>query len=148
MSFAELFNFLCLQVKMAEETVKRVTGLSPLFQAMSEISTIGLPSFSGSPSDTSADAAVPVQDDPQQHYYQSPSGNHLPAHDPRMQNGMLEIPSVDNNMHQNPATAATAASGNKMGRTSSLQRVASLEHLQKRIRGEVNSCGNQGNGEQ
>ncbi|XP_027107384.1 light-inducible protein CPRF2 isoform X2 [Coffea arabica] len=61
------------KVKMAEETVKRVTGLSPLFQAMSEISTISLPSFAASPSDTSTDAAVPVQDDSQRHYYQAPS---------------------------------------------------------------------------
>ncbi|PSS19071.1 Light-inducible protein [Actinidia chinensis var. chinensis] len=50
------------KVKMAEETVKRVTGLNPMFQAMSEISTMGMPSFADSPSDTSADAAVPVQD--------------------------------------------------------------------------------------
>ncbi|KAL3537819.1 hypothetical protein ACH5RR_001185 [Cinchona calisaya] len=62
------------KVKMAEETVKRVTGLSPLFQAMSGISTVGLPSFAASPSGTSADAAVPVQDDPKQHYYQPPLG--------------------------------------------------------------------------
>ncbi|XP_027160960.1 light-inducible protein CPRF2 isoform X1 [Coffea eugenioides] len=134
------------KVKMAEETVKRVTGLSPLFQAMSEISTISLPSFAASPSDTSTDAAVPIQDDSQHHYYQAPSGNHLPAHSPRIQNGMLEIPSIDNNVCQNPAT--TAASANKIGRTSSMQRVASLEHLQKRIRGEVGSHGNQGNGDQ
>ncbi|KAL3516290.1 hypothetical protein ACH5RR_023192 [Cinchona calisaya] len=133
------------KVKMAEETVKRVTGLSPLFQTMSEISTIDLPSFAASPSDTSADAAVPVQDVPKQHYYQAPLGNHLPAHDPRIQNGKLDISSVDSNVCQNPTEAA---SGNKMGRTSSMQRVASLEHLQKRIRGEVNSRSNQGNGDQ
>lgn len=131
---------------MAEETVKRVTGLSPLFQAMSEISTISMPSFAVSPSDASADAAVPVQENPKQHYYQAPSGNHLPAHDPRIQNSMLEIPSADI-VHQNPASA-TSGTANKMGRTASLQRVASLEHLQKRIRGELNSHGTKGNGEQ
>ncbi|CAI9102648.1 OLC1v1000950C2 [Oldenlandia corymbosa var. corymbosa] len=130
------------KVKMAEETVKRVTGLSPLFQAMSEMSTIGLPSFAASPSDA-ADAAVPVQDDPN-HYYQAPSTNRIPSHDPRVQNGMLEIPSADNNAHHNPTAAAAA---NKMGRTSSMQRVASLEHLQKRIRGEVTSVAKKANGE-
>ncbi|XAR63597.1 hypothetical protein NMG60_11023596 [Bertholletia excelsa] len=55
------------KVKMAEETVKRVTGLNPLFPAMSDISSMSMQSFAGSPSDTSVDAAVPVQDDPQQH---------------------------------------------------------------------------------
>ncbi|XP_055816952.1 light-inducible protein CPRF2 [Solanum dulcamara] len=133
------------KVKMAEETVKRVTGLNPLFQAMSEMSSIAMPSFSGSPSDTSADAAVPVQDDPKHHYYQQPPNNHMPNHDPRIQNGMVDVPPIGN-VQQNAATAAVG--GNKMGRTSSMQRVASLEHLQKRIRGEVNSCGTQGRGEQ
>lgn len=134
---------------MAEETVKRVTGFSsnPFFQVMSEMSTMGMPSFAASPSDTSTDAAVPVQDDPKQQYYQAPSNNHLPAHDPGIQNGMLENASVDN-VNQNPAL--TTGSASKIGRTASMQRVASLEHLQKRIRGEVSSRGkdNQGNGEQ
>lgn len=130
---------------MAEETVKRVTGLNPLFQAMSEMSSIAMPSFSGSPSDTSADAAVPVQDDPKHHYYQQPPNNHMPTHDPRIQNGMVDVPPIGN-VQQNAATAAVG--GIKMGRTFSMQRVASLEHLQKRIRGEVNSCGTQGRGEQ
>lgn len=137
------------QVKMAEETVKRVTGFnsSPLFQVMSEMSNMGMPSFAASPSDTSTDAAVPVQEDPKQHYYQAPSNNHLPAHNPRIQNGVLENASVDN-VHQNPAP--NTGSTSKIGRTASMQRVASLEHLQKRIRGEVNLMGkdNQGNGEQ
>ncbi|KAK4339510.1 hypothetical protein RND71_040972 [Anisodus tanguticus] len=133
------------KVKMAEETVKRVTGLNPLFQAMSEISSMTMPSFSGSPSDTSADAAVPVRDDPKHHYYQQPPNNHMPTHDPRIQNAMIDVPPIEN-VQQNPATSA--AGGNKMGRTSSMQRVASLEHLQKRIRGEVSSCGTQGRGEQ
>lgn len=133
------------KVRMAEETVKRVTGLNPLFQAMSEMSSMAMPSFSGSPSDTSADAAVPVQDDPKHHYYQQPPHNHMPTHDPIIQNGIVDVPPIGN-VQQNPATAGVG--GNKMGRTSSMQRVASLEHLQKRIRGEVSSCGTQGQGEQ
>ncbi|KAK4379086.1 hypothetical protein RND71_000948 [Anisodus tanguticus] len=93
------------KVKMAEETVKRVTGLNPLFQTMSEISSMVMPSFSGSPSDTSADAAVPVQDDPKHHYYQQPPNNHMPTHDPRIQNGMADVPPIEN-VQQNPATSA------------------------------------------
>ena len=33
---------------MAEETVKRITGLNPMLHAMSEISTMGMPSFDSS----------------------------------------------------------------------------------------------------
>lgn len=123
---------------MAEETVKRVTGLNPMFQAMSEISTMGMPSFSGSP-DTSADAAVPVQDDPKQHYYHAPSNSQASVQDHRIQHGVVEAENVQPN---------DAAVGTKMGRTVSMQRVASLEHLQKRIRGESGPAPTQGIGKQ
>ncbi|KAL8028769.1 hypothetical protein ABFX02_14G182400 [Erythranthe guttata] len=117
------------KVKMAEETVKRVTGLNPILQAMSEISTMGVPSFANSPSDTSADAAVPVQDDPKKHYYYQPpcnsNNNNNVLTNETVQNGVIDIP---------PAK-------NKMGRSVSMQRVASLEHLQKRIREEAGSSG-------
>ncbi|KAH1037436.1 hypothetical protein GLYMA_20G224500v4 [Glycine max] len=114
------------KVKMAEETVKRITGLNPLLHAMSDISSLGLPSFDGrSPSDTSADAAVPVQDDPHHHFYQPTSTNPIPSHDPIVNNGLGGISSIEN-VQQN---AAVVLGGNKMGQTASLQRVASLEHL-------------------
>ncbi|XP_022860913.1 light-inducible protein CPRF2-like [Olea europaea var. sylvestris] len=124
------------KVKMAEEAVKRVTGLGPLFQSMSEISTMGMPSFAGSPSETSADAAVPVQvlDDTKQCYHQSSTS----TGDPRFQNGSIDIPPADN-VQQNDAAGAR----NKMGRTVSMQRISSLEHLQKRIRGGTGSSGEQ-----
>ncbi|KAJ7978109.1 Basic-leucine zipper transcription factor [Quillaja saponaria] len=132
------------KVKMAEETVKRITGVSPMFHPMSEISSMCLPSFDGSPSDTSADAAVPVQDDPSQHFYQPTSNNHISSHDLSVNNGLTDISSIEN-VQQNTAAVLT---GNKMGRTASLQRVASLEHLQKRIRGGVTASVPQSNGEQ
>ncbi|KAF7138906.1 hypothetical protein RHSIM_Rhsim07G0075400 [Rhododendron simsii] len=127
------------KVKMAEETVKRVTGLNPLIHAMSEISTMGMTSFASSPSDTSADAAVPVHDDPKLQFYQSASNTHMSAHDHRIQNGFADIPPLGDNAPQNPA---------KIDRTASMQRVASLENLQKRIRGGANSGGTQRSGEQ
>ncbi|XP_058223887.1 light-inducible protein CPRF2 [Rhododendron vialii] len=127
------------KVKMAEETVKRVTGLNPLIHAMSEISTMGMTSFASSPSDTSADAAVPVHDDPKLQFYQSASNTHMSAHDQRIQNGFADITPLGDNAPQNPA---------KMGRTASMQRVASLENLQKRIRGGAISGGTQCSREQ
>ena len=120
---------------MAEETVKRITGLNnTMFHGMSEMSTIEMPSFDGSPSDTSTDAAVPVQDNPNHHFYQPSTNNNMSPHDLRVNNGLADISPVEN-VQQNPA--AGAVPGSKMGRTASLQRVASLEHLQKRIRGGV-----------
>lgn len=130
---------------MAEETVKRVTGLNPLFQAMSEISAIGRPAFAGSP-DTSADAAVPVQDDHNQQYYHAPSNNQPPTgQDHRIQSGLVDVNPAEN--AQPNTTPAVGA--NKVGRTVSMQRVASLEHLQKRIRGvSGSSSGIQGGNKQ
>lgn len=106
---------------MAEDTVKRVTGVNTLFQTMSDIS-ISIP-FSSSPSDAT-DAAVPVQENPS-HFFQ-------PTHDQRINTGPDIIPGPVEDLH-NP--------GGKMCRTTSMQRVASLEHLQKRIRGDANPCG-------
>ncbi|GAA0184447.1 basic leucine zipper transcription factor [Lithospermum erythrorhizon] len=118
------------KVKMAEETVKRITGLNPFLQTLTEISTM-MPTYSGSPSDTSTDTSVPVQHDPKQQYHATPSSR-MPSHD----TSLADIPSEDHVRH--PATAAAA---NKMERTSSMHRVASLEHLQKRIRGETYAGG-------
>lgn len=134
------------KVKMAEETVKRVTGLNPLFHVMPDMSSMGMPAFDGSPSDNSADAAVPVQDDPHHHFYQPTSINPMPCHDMRVNNGLGEISSIENVQPNNAAVVG----GNKMGQTAPpLHRVASLEHLQKRIRGGgVDSCGPPSNGEQ
>lgn len=129
---------------MAEETVKRITGLNPMFNVMSDISSVGMPSFSGSPSDTSTDAAVPVQDNSNPHYYQPSTSNSISTHGLGVNNGLADISSVEN-VQQN--SAASAVAGNKMERTASMQRVASLEHLQKRIRGVVSPCGPSSDGE-
>ncbi|XP_074311441.1 light-inducible protein CPRF2-like [Silene latifolia] len=111
------------KVKMAEETVKRVTGMNPLLQAMSEISTMAMTPFNGSPTD-STDAAVPVQHDPKNPHFYQPVDNTIPVPTSRVDNRVAAIPAVNN-----------VLGINKMGRTASMQRVASLEHLQKRIRG-------------
>lgn len=136
---------------MAEESVKRITGFNPMVQAMSDLSTMGpMPSsFSCSPSDASVDTAVPVQDDlKQQHFYQgqpTPTTNHHIAATRVPQNTMTNLPPVENVQQHNPVMSEVAAQ--KMGRTASMQRVASLEHLQKRFRGDV-SCGtHQGGGD-
>lgn len=124
---------------MAEETIKRITGSNPNYYAMPDITSISIQPFERSPSDTSTDSAVPVQDDPNNHFYQPISSNPLPSNDQRANSCLTEAYSVDN-MRQN-SEPATATRVNKIGRAASLQRVASLEHLQKRIRGEQYPCG-------
>ncbi|XVF31137.1 hypothetical protein REPUB_Repub16aG0119600 [Reevesia pubescens] len=133
------------KVQMAEEAVKRITGLNPVLHAPPEISTMGMSSFDGSPSDTSTDAAVPVQDGPEHPFYQAAANNPISTHDLRINNALTDISSVENIQ---PNSGGSAVTGNKIGRTASMQRVASLEHLQKRIRGGVSPCGPQSNGEQ
>uniref|UniRef100_A0A6N2LXC6 BZIP domain-containing protein n=1 Tax=Salix viminalis TaxID=40686 RepID=A0A6N2LXC6_SALVM len=130
------------KVKMAEEKVKRFTGLNTMFHGMPDISTMSMLSFDGSPPETSADAAVPVQDEPNHHFYQAPN-NPITTHDSRHRgnNVFADISSVEN-------VQPNSVSGNKLGRSPSLQRVASLEHLQKRIRGGTSPCGPQSKGEQ
>lgn len=119
-----------VQVKMAEDGVKRVTGVSPMFPSISDISSISMP-FSGSPSDVTSDATVPSQDNPKLFFQPLP-------HDRKMSSGLPpEITSAPPPV-EDVITGAMA--GGKLGRTASMQRVASLEHLQKRICGTPGSC--------
>ncbi|CAL4944865.1 unnamed protein product [Urochloa decumbens] len=118
------------KVKMAEDSVKRVTGMNALFPAVSDMSSLSMP-FNGSPSDSTSDAAVPIQDDPNS-YFASPSeiGGH---------NGYM--PEVASSAQEDDDLVNAALAAGKMGRTASLQRVASLEHLQKRMCGGPASSG-------
>lgn len=103
---------------MAEETVKRFTGLNPMFNEISELSSMGMGMslFDGSPSESSADASVPEGSN--NHFCQPASSNLMSSHNIRADSMQMNT-----------------AAGNKIGRTNSLPRVASLEHLQNRIRG-------------
>ncbi|GAB2287425.1 hypothetical protein Dimus_021802 [Dionaea muscipula] len=142
-------NMMSFQVKMADESVKRVTGMNPLIQAMSEISMMSFPPppfNDSSPSNAAAAAAaasdaaaVPVHNDhppkakqQQQHLYQPAPSN--PILTPQADNDGTTADSgaVVGNVLQTPVNSAVPAGGNKTS-SSSLQRVASLEHLQKRI---------------
>ncbi|KAG6586309.1 Light-inducible protein CPRF2, partial [Cucurbita argyrosperma subsp. sororia] len=93
------------KIKMAEETVKRVTG-NPMFHAMSEITSVGISSLDSSPSDALADG---------------------------VNNGLGDISHVDSGQQESSSLVLPAVSVNKIERLESLQRVASLEPPQKRI---------------
>ncbi|KAG2305521.1 hypothetical protein Bca4012_059588 [Brassica carinata] len=84
------------KVKMAEETVKRLTGLNPMFHTMPQVSTVS------NPSETSDSVDTSIQ---------------------------VTTPEIISSGSKNKALV-----GCKMNRTESMRRVASLEHLQKRIR--------------
>ncbi|XP_073108081.1 light-inducible protein CPRF2 isoform X2 [Elaeis guineensis] len=117
-------------VKMAEDTVKRVTGISPMYPNIPDISTISM-SFSGSPSDATSSVVVPIQDDPN-HFFQQP-----PPHDQRINTCLPEIapaPPVEHVVHG-------AVPGDKISSTTSIQQVAGLEHLQQRICRGQSPCG-------
>ncbi|CAH8390475.1 unnamed protein product [Eruca vesicaria subsp. sativa] len=85
------------KVKMAEETVKRLTGLNPMFHTMPQVSTLSNPSETSDSLDTTS-----IQ---------------------------VTTPEISSSNNKNKALV-----GCKMNRTESMRRVASLEHLQKRIR--------------
>ncbi|MQL86068.1 hypothetical protein Taro_018586 [Colocasia esculenta] len=109
------------KVKMAEDTVKRVTGWNPMFPNMGDMSGFMMP-VSGSP-DAASDAAVPIQDDPA-HLFQPQ------AVDQRINPSIREVaPSVPQ-----VEGGHGAANGSKAGRSAaSVQRVSSLEQLQKKV---------------
>jgi hypothetical protein len=116
------------KVKMAEDSVKRVTGMSALFPAASDMSSVSMP-FTGSPSEATSDAAVP---DDLSTYFSTTSeaGGH---------NGYM--PEMASSAQEDDNFINGALATGKMGRTDSLHRVASLEHLQKRMCGGPSSSG-------
>ncbi|KAK3200652.1 hypothetical protein Dsin_024067 [Dipteronia sinensis] len=106
---------------MAKESVR----VEPMFHAaMPELATKNLPSFSGSPpSDSSVDGAVPIEDNPNHHFFQPPSDDLLSTHDSIVNNnGLADISSAEN---LQPNSEAADVAGNKIGRSVSMQRVAS-----------------------
>jgi hypothetical protein len=113
---------------MAEDSVKRVTGMSALFPAASDMSSLSMP-FTGSPSEATSDAAVP---DDLNNYFSTNSeiGGH---------NGYM--PEMASSTQEDDNFINGALATGKMGRPDSLHRVASLEHLQKRMCGGPASSG-------
>ncbi|URD87460.1 Opaque-2 heterodimerizing protein [Musa troglodytarum] len=115
------------KVKMAEATVKRVTGVCPLYPIVSDMSNISL-SFNGSSSDATSNVVIPVQDNTN-HFF------HVSAYDQRTNTGLPDIgipPTVED------AVNGAVAAGKTVG-TTSMQQTDSLEHPHKRILGGPNS---------
>uniref|UniRef100_A0A0E0D868 BZIP domain-containing protein n=1 Tax=Oryza meridionalis TaxID=40149 RepID=A0A0E0D868_9ORYZ len=118
------------KVKMAEDSVKRVTGMNALFPAASDMSSLSMP-FNSSPSEATSDAAVPIQDDPNNYFA---TNNDVGGDNSYM-------PDIPSSVQEDEDFVNGALAAGKIGRTASLQRVASLEHLQKRMCGGPASSG-------
>ncbi|GKV32837.1 hypothetical protein SLEP1_g41406 [Rubroshorea leprosula] len=69
------------QVKMVEETIMRIPELNVELHITPKESKVEILSFDRRPSDTSADAAVPVQENPKQQVYQPAANNPISSHD-------------------------------------------------------------------
>ncbi|KAJ1692023.1 hypothetical protein LUZ63_016178 [Rhynchospora breviuscula] len=108
------------KAKMAEDTVKRVTGTGDEFYCSnSDISELRIP-FYRTPPDEISDAAVPEKD--AANLFSEPN------------NKFISPSEID------PTGIVINRTGRKMGRNYSLHRVASLECLQKRICGGHGPC--------
>uniref|UniRef100_A0A0D6QRE8 BZIP domain-containing protein n=1 Tax=Araucaria cunninghamii TaxID=56994 RepID=A0A0D6QRE8_ARACU len=113
------------KVKMAEDMVARVTGSTHPLQSTGQIPATSTVQYMSGPLESPVTSGV--QD----------STPYLHRGQPTTNQGISRT--VSDISQQNKELSMHNA-GTKMGRTPSMQRVASLEHLQKRIRGGV-ACG-------
>lgn len=104
------------KVKMAEESVKRAAVFGPMLRTIPEISQLS--SFGGSPSGTSSDASVPVQNGCEHRLCQPPAPGNTPlSPEPKV----LSIPANASLQQQKPSE------------------LTSVKNLQNRISGDTGS---------
>ncbi|XVF71908.1 hypothetical protein PTKIN_Ptkin12aG0077800 [Pterospermum kingtungense] len=112
------------KVKMAEETVKRVTGINPVILSRPNVPGVGMP-FVNNPLEASTAAAVPLQPNNNQFFHQPAPSIGAPIHHQRLENSYvgntLVTPIVD------PQTDIGVKNVNE---TSVLQHTPSLERIQ------------------
>lgn len=120
---------------MAEETVKRVTGINPLLLAVSNAAGTGLLSVNGQ-MDASTNAAVSMQRNPNQIFHQAVPGITTPiTHHQRLDgggyHGNSSISLVGN--PRNDVAPQSDVGGNKLPDISSIQHTARVANLQKQL---------------
>jgi len=116
------------QVKMAEEQIKRVTGLHPLFLAMANIPNLGTP-FASSPMHASTNAASPIPPNLNQLYHQ-------PV--PPVANGTPHPQRLDSSFTNNPPIPLIGnqqkdIGGSRVAAMSSVQHTTGVQQVQKQI---------------
>ncbi|XP_022758321.1 basic leucine zipper 25 isoform X2 [Durio zibethinus] len=120
-------NELEVQVKMAEETVKRVTGINPVQLSRPNVPSVGMP-FVSSPFEASTAAPVPLQPSTNQFFHQPVPSIAAPMHHQRADNrftGKTLVPPI-----LNPQTEVGLENVNEI---SALQHTTSLELVQDQI---------------
>lgn len=113
---------------MAEETVKRVTGINPLLLAVSNLTAAGVPSVNV-PVDASTNTAVSMQQSPNQLFHQAVPGitTAVPHHQ-RLDgsfHGSTSIPLVGN--LKNDVAPQSDVGGNKLPSIHPMSRLANMQ---------------------
>uniref|UniRef100_A0A6M2F5K2 BZIP domain-containing protein n=1 Tax=Populus davidiana TaxID=266767 RepID=A0A6M2F5K2_9ROSI len=136
------------KVKMAEEQVKRVTGLNPVLLARSSIPSPGMP-FAGGQVDASTNVAVPMQTNPHQFFHQPVQGiTPAPPHLQRLNNSfpnstlvpLATNPQTDNG-NRNDGGMAVMPSMQLTADGQSLPVMPSMQQVQKQIGPPVGPAG-------
>ncbi|XVE77850.1 hypothetical protein DITRI_Ditri13aG0096200 [Diplodiscus trichospermus] len=112
------------KVKMAEETVKRVTGINPVLLSRPNVPSVGMP-FVSSHLEASTGAPVPLQSNTNQFFRQPVPSIAAPMHNQRVDNG---FPGVHPNV-----SPQTDGGVKNVSDTSALQQTPLLEHVQDQI---------------
>lgn len=126
---------------MAEESVKRKTGINPLLLAMSNVVPRASMASLSNPMDASGNASVPMQ----------PTSNHLfhpvvpsintPPHHQRLDSSFPGNPSIPLVGNQQSTVGQPIVRGSNMTEVSSVQHTASIDHIQQQqLRPGVNPC--------
>ncbi|XP_011026069.1 PREDICTED: light-inducible protein CPRF2-like [Populus euphratica] len=142
------------KVKMAEEQVKRVTGLNPVLLARSSMPSPGMP-FVGGQVDASTNVAVPMQTNPHQFFHQPVQGiTPAPPHLQRLNNSFLNStlvplgtnPQTDNGNSNDGGMAVMpsmqlTADGQSLPAMPSMPSMPSMQQVQKQIGPTVSPAG-------
>ncbi|GMI73787.1 hypothetical protein HRI_001048000 [Hibiscus trionum] len=115
------------KVKMAEETVKRVTGINPANLSRHNVANVGMP-FISSPLETSPVAPVRLQPNNNQFFHQPVPGIAAPMHHQRVENSFVGNTLVPPTV--NPHTEVGVKNANE---TSALQHTLGSERFRDPI---------------
>lgn len=122
------------QVKMAEETVKRLTNLPQMNLAMADMPSAGMP-FACNP--MNGNPALPILPNPNQFFHQPvPNVANATPHHQRLDSSFPSNPPIP--LVGNPQKTI---GGNRVAEMSSMQHTASVPQAQKHISADASSHG-------
>ncbi|XP_068325294.1 light-inducible protein CPRF2-like isoform X2 [Pyrus communis] len=117
------------KVKMAEESVKRVTGINPLLLAMSNVANAGMPSVNN-PMNASTNAAVPMQPNSNHLFHPGvPSMTTTPLHHQRLDTGFHANPPISLVRNRQSNVGQPVVAGSNMTQNSSIPHTGNIDHM-------------------